>query len=184
MLLFLHSFFSRFSLSCLLSFFRWIPFFSRFSFSFLIWLKKYQKEHPAPQKMKFWMKNQKASYLGGFWFLLVWSPTSPNFKTHKTFVLQSFLWPIYIPIPKLYTILLSSDLKTKKVYHPHPNNKKVSVLKNETLIKQKRVNQIDPTRETQAYSPLRGISVMINIRNMVSFVKYENMINCDMIKIL
>ena len=61
------------------------------------------------------MKNKKSSYIGGFWFLLVRSPTSPKFKTHKTFVLQSFLWPIYIPIPKLYTILLSSDLKTKKI---------------------------------------------------------------------
>ena len=65
--------------------------------------KKVPKKAPSPSKMKFWTKNQKASYLGGFWFLLVRSPTSPKVKTHKTFVLQSFLWPIYIPIPKLYT---------------------------------------------------------------------------------
>ena len=42
---------------------------------------------------------------------------------------------------KLYTILLSSDLKTKKVrhQHQHPNKKKVSALKIQILIKYKRI---------------------------------------------
>ena len=73
--------------------------------------------------MKFWTKNQKPSYLWGFWFSLVRTPTSPNFKTHKTFVLQRFLLPNYIPIPKLYTTLLSRELKKQKVGPPtaqHP----------------------------------------------------------------
>ena len=111
------------------------------------WIKRYQKEHPAPQKMKFWTKNQKPSYLRGFWFWFARPPTSPNFKTHKTFVLQRFLLHTYISIPKLYTILLSRDLKTKKVRHqhphphphPHPNKKKVSALKIQILIKYKRI---------------------------------------------
>jgi len=107
------------------------------------------------------MKNKKSSYIGGFWFLLVRSPTSPKFKTHKTFVLQSFLWPIYIPIPKLYTILLSRDLKTKKVRHPHPhqhqhqhqqNKKKVSGYKSEILIKYKRIKWT-PSRKASHLLP-------------------------------
>ena len=36
---------------------------------------------------------------------------------------------------KLYTILLSSDLKTRNVHHRHPNKKKVSAFKSEILIK-------------------------------------------------
>ena len=47
--------------------------------------------------------------------------TSQNFKTHKTFVVQRFLSYKYTLTHKLYTILLSRDLKTKKVrHHPHP----------------------------------------------------------------
>ena len=120
--------------------------------------KKVPKRAPSPSKMKFWMKNKKSSYIGGFWFLLVRSPTSPKFKTHKTFVLQSFLWPIYIPIPELYTILLSRDLKTKKVHHPHPhphphpNKKKVSALKIQILIKYKRIKWT-PSRKASHLLP-------------------------------
>ena len=44
---------------------------------------------------------------------------------------------------KLYTMLLSSDLKTKKVRHPHPHphpiKKKISALKIQILIKDKRI---------------------------------------------
>ena len=49
---------------------------------------------------------------------------------------------------KLYTISLSSDLKTKKVYHPPsiPKLKKVSAFKNEILIKYKRIKLI-PSRK-------------------------------------
>ena len=61
---------------------------------------------------------------------------------------------MYIPIPKVYTILFSWDLKNQKVGPKkwptthHQNKKKVSALKSEILIKYKRVNQMDPTRET------------------------------------
>ena len=56
--------------------------------------------------------------------------TSQNFKTQKTFVVQRFLSYKYTLTHKLYTILLSRDLKTKKVRHhphphPHPQNKKI-----------------------------------------------------------
>ena len=57
---------------------------------------------------------------------------------------------VYIPIPKLYTILFytilfPSDLMTKKVPHPHPhphphpNKKKVFGVESEILIKYKRI---------------------------------------------
>ena len=70
----------------------------------------YQKENPVGQKMKVWTKNQKFSFDGGFWFLLVRSLTSPDFKTQKTSVQQRLLLPIYISIPKLCTIFLTKDL--------------------------------------------------------------------------
>ena len=75
-----------------------------------------------------------------FGFHGVRSPTAPNFKTHKTFVLQRFLLYTYTSIYDLYIILLSRDLKTKKVrHHPHPhphphqNKTKISGVKSEIL---------------------------------------------------
>ena len=121
--------------------------------------KKVPKEHPAPQKMKFMTKNKKISYIGGFWFLLVRSPTSPNFKTHKTFVLQGFLLYTNTSIPKLYTILLSRDLKNKKVglpppptAHPPPNKKIIFGYKSEILIRYKRIKW-NPSRKALLLLP-------------------------------
>ena len=66
-------------------------------------------------------------------------PTSQNFKTHKTYVVQRFLSFKYTSVHKLYTIFLSGDLKTKKLRHQHqyPQNKtkKIFVIKSEILIK-------------------------------------------------
>ena len=86
-----------------------------------------------------------------------------------TFVLHELLLDISIYIPKVYTILLSSDLKTKKVRHPHlqphphphQNKIKVSALKNEILIKYKRVNQMDPTRKTLRLFASQGDNLYI-----------------------
>ena len=128
--------------------------------------KKVPKRAPSPAKMKFWMKNQKASYIGGFRFLLVRSPTSPNFKTHKIFVLQRFLLHKYISIPELCTILLSRDLKKKTVRHrhphphphphpdphPHQNKIKFSGDKSKILIKYKRIKWT-PSRKASLLLP-------------------------------
>ena len=51
---------------------------------------------------------------------------------------------IYTLMSKLYTILFSRDLKTKKVRHPHPhphhrNKTKIFGVKSEMLIKDKRI---------------------------------------------
>ena len=77
---------------------------------------------------------------------------------------------ISIYIPKVYTILLSSDLKTKKVRHPHPhphqNKIKVSALKNEILIKYKRVNQMDPTRETLRLFASQGDKLHLSVKKV------------------
>ena len=53
---------------------------------------------------------------------------------------------------KLYTILLSSDLKTEKVRHPHPNKKKVSTLKIQILIKYMRIKWT-PSRKASLLLP-------------------------------
>ena len=74
--------------------------------------------------------------------------TSQNFKTHKTFVVQRFLSYKYTSLHKLDTLLLSWDLKTKKVRHhphphphPHPQNKtKIFGVKIEILIKYQWIN--------------------------------------------
>ena len=70
-------------------------------------------------------------------------PTSQNFKTHKTFVVQRFLLHTYTPIPEVHTFFLLGDLKTKKVRHlhphQHPNKKIISVPTTKLLIKYKRI---------------------------------------------
>ena len=59
--------------------------------------------------------------------------------------MQRFLLYKYTLTHKIYTILLSRDLKTKKVRHPHPHphphpqKKKVFGVKSEILIKYKRI---------------------------------------------
>ena len=80
---------------------------------------------------------------------------------------------ISIYIPKLYTILLSSDLKTKKVPHPHPhpNKKKISAFNSEILIKYKRVNQMDPTRETLRLIASQGDKTKITEVNSEILIK-------------
>ena len=42
------------------------------------------------------------------------SSTSPNFKTHKTLVLEGFLLCTHTYLPKVYMTLLSRDLKNKR----------------------------------------------------------------------
>ena len=104
---YLFSFFSFYFLCFFICSLPFLVFLFFYLFLFLfpllwIWQKKYffnQKEHPAPQKVKFCMKNWKPSYQWWFWNLCSRPPISPNFKTHKTFVLQSFLLRIYISKP-------------------------------------------------------------------------------------
>ena len=48
------------------------------------------KRAPSIAKNEFSDEKLKISYIGGFWFLVVRSPTSPNFKIHKTFFTQSY----------------------------------------------------------------------------------------------
>merc|ERR1711980_12457 len=122
-----------------------------FNFNFLYNLKsdlKVTKKSTQPRKKRsFGRKTKNRPTYGDFGFHGVRSPTSPKFKTHKIFVLHGFLLYTYISIPKLYTILLSRDLKTKKVRHPHPHphqhqnkkKKKVFGYKSEILIKYKRI---------------------------------------------
>ena len=83
--------------------------------------------------------------------------TSQNFKTHKTFVVQRFLLHTYTSISKVYTILLSRDLKTKKVRHQHPhphtqNKKIISVPTTKILIKYKRIKWT-PSRKASLLIP-------------------------------
>ena len=84
------------------------------------------------------------------------SPTSQNFKTHKTFVVQRFLLHTYTSILEVYTILLLRDLKTKKVRHqhphPHPNKKIISVPTTKILIKYKRIKWT-PSRKASHLLP-------------------------------
>ena len=98
---------------------------------------------------------------GDFGFHGVRSPTSPNFKTHKTFVLQRFLLHTYISITYLLILLVWRKLKTKKVRHPHPhphphqhqqNKKKDSGYKSEILIKYKRIKWT-PSRKASHLLP-------------------------------
>ena len=88
-----------------------------------------------------------------------WPPTSQNFKTHKTFVVQRFLLHTYTSIYEVYIILLLRDLKTKKVRHqhphphPHPQNKKIiSVPTTKILIKYKRIKWT-PSRKASHLLP-------------------------------
>ena len=55
---------------------------------------------------------------GEFGFHEIRSPTSPNVKTHKTFVLQGFLLYTNTYVSILYTILLSRYFITKKIDTP------------------------------------------------------------------
>ena len=64
---------------------------------------------------------------------------------------------IYIYIPKLYTILLSRDLKTKTVdHHPpstiHPKRTKIFGLVSEILIKYKRIKWTPSSVTDKAYN--------------------------------
>ena len=66
----------------------------------------------------------------------------------------------YTPIPKVYTLLLSRDLKNKKVgprptLHPPLNKTKISGIKSEILIKYKRIKWTT-SRKGFSFSP-RGI---------------------------
>ena len=51
----------------------------------------YQKKHPDPQKMKFWMKNKNRCTYSEFGIRVPQPPTYPNFKTNKNFVLQKVI---------------------------------------------------------------------------------------------
>ena len=89
------------------------------------------------KNLKFWLQitignryfciqiSENCPTYGDFGFHWVRSPTCPNFKTHKTFVLQGFLLHTYISIPKLFTIILSRDLKNQKVGHHPPSTTKI-----------------------------------------------------------
>ena len=73
------------------------------------------------------------------------SSTCQKYKTHNIFVQIYHYCYMSKNIPKLFTILISRDLKNQKVgLHPpptthHQNKKKVSALKSEILIKYKRI---------------------------------------------
>ena len=51
-----------------------------------------QKEHPAQQEMKLTQKTDNRPTYGDFGIWLPESPTSSNFKTHKTFVLHNGIY--------------------------------------------------------------------------------------------
>ena len=69
--------------------------------------------------------------------------------------MHRYILYIYTPMSKLYTILFSRDLKTKKVRHPHShphphphhrNKTKIFGVKSEMLIKDKRIKW-NPSRK-------------------------------------
>ena len=81
---------------------------------------------------------------------------------------------ISIYIHKIYTILLSRDLKTKKVrhqhQHPHPQNKtKIFGIKSEILLKYKRI-KCTPSRKASHLLPGGKI---ISVPTTKILIKYK-----------
>ena len=85
--------------------------------------KRYQKEHPASQKIRFLTKKNKSRTLGDFGFCWYGLQLYQILKPIRLlFCKDSFCtYIIYISISKLYVILISRDSKNQKVgHHPPP----------------------------------------------------------------